>query len=234
MPVDATLPTSRRGYLSQAELEQFANIQVEITEEADDVISQAEEIIDSFVGYQEKFFGSELKGLAVGGSTTTISLETEHQNVYQKNYFQGCEVEIIGGTGAGQRRTISSSTYAGQITVSEAFDTAPTVGSFYRIYQLGKFPRVQDVEYYTKSEPYTYYKAIPENVKRAVAAQVEFIVEMGNSYFNSDKTRKQSESLGDYSYSYGNGGQEIDNIIAPKAKMLIRGYKRRIGELLPY
>lgn len=235
MAINSGAPSSRRGYLSQAELKQYANILINDTDEADDVISQAEEIIDSYVGYQQSFFQGAVNGrCASAGGASTLYLDSDQQSVYQKDYFKGCEIEILGGTGTGQRRRISASDYAdGKITVADAWDTTPDTTSFYRIYQLGKFPRREDVTYYTDSTPYQYYKQIPEAVKRATAAQVEFFKEMGTGYFASDKSSKDSERIMSYSYTRAKGqGSEISRMIAPKAKAILKAVRNRVGEIV--
>ena len=153
---------SRRNYLGQTELAQFADITITDTTEADDQISMAEEIIDAFVGYQRKYYDQEISGLAAGGGGSSITLESLHQNIYDIDFFKWCEVEIIGGTGSGQRRVITASTKAGVLTTASAWDTTPVASSsFYKIYQLGKFPRVQDGYFDGRNSPYTYYKSIP-------------------------------------------------------------------------
>ena len=231
MGILSATPSSRRGYLSQDELEQFANIAVTDSTEADDQISQAEEIIDGFVGFQEKWFVVTIKGrCSTAGGSTYFYLDSDHLSVYQKNYFIGMEVEILGGTGVGQRRRISESAYAsGKITVADAWTTNPDTTSFFKIYQLGKFPRRGDVTYYTDTTPYQYFKQIPEAVKRAVAAQVEYIVAMGSDYFKTDKSLKNSERISSYSYENAKGQSVLNKLIAPKAKMLLKGIRNRTG-----
>lgn len=231
MGISSTTPTSRRGYLSEDELEQFADISVTDAAEGADRISQAEEIIDAYVGFQPKFFVGAVKGrCSSAGGSNYLYLDSDQHSVYQNDYFKGMEVEIIGGTGEGQRRRISESAYAsGKITVADNWDTNPDTTSFYKIYQLGKFPRPQDVTYYTDSTPYQYYKSIPEVIKRAVAAQVEFLVNMGDAYFATDETRKTAESISKYSYSKETGEGLSSRLIAPKAKILLKNIRNRVG-----
>lgn len=237
MGIESSAPTSRRGYLSPTELEQFANITIIDPAEAADRISQAEEIIDSYAGFQQKFLNCNIEGRAVSGGASQITLATVHQNAYEIDYLLGCEVEIIGGTGSGQRRRVTSSTYAGVLTVADAWTTVPDSTSFYRIYQLGKFPRYKDVTYWTENQPYQYFKAIPEAVKRAVAAQVEYIINMGDEFFSTNQSDKTMERIGDYAYTVGGQGTSpspgagANNLIAPKAKLLLRGIKSRIGQI---
>jgi hypothetical protein len=231
MGIASTSPTTRRGYLSQDELEQYANITVTNSDEADDRIGQAEEMIDAYVGFQEKFIDEKIEGRMAAIASNSFTLQTSQQNSYDVDYFKWCEIEIIGGTGVGQRRKITASTKEGVLTVDSAWSTTPDTTSFYRIYQLGKFPRCIDVTSYSEQTPTTYYKQVPEAIKRAVAAQVEYVIEMGDEYFSTDKAEKQSESIGDYSYTNAKVSLS-DKLICPKAKLLLRGIKNRTGVLL--
>ena len=73
-------------------------------------------MIDSYVGAQQPAVSVTLLGLASAGSATGLTLQTNQQNVYEKDYFKTCLVEIIGGTGEGQRTvctgTLKSTTNA--------------------------------------------------------------------------------------------------------------------------
>lgn len=231
MGVTSETPTSRRGYLSESELEQFADITVTDSNEGADRISQAEEMIDGFVGYVCKFMEYEITGRVSSAQNNSLTLESDQQNIYDVDFFKWCEVEIIGGTGANQRRRITGSTKEGVLTVDSNWTTALDTTSFYKIYQLGKFPRREDVTSYSEQAPTTYYKQIPENVKRAVAAQVAFMIEMGDSFFAGDESDKISERIGDYSYVKAEKSGGEAKLIAPRAKMLLRGYTKRIGQI---
>lgn len=231
MSVDTSVPTSRRGYLSQDELEQYANITITDTTEADDRISQAEELIDAYVGPQDSFFEQVLQGVATAGSETSIKLQSKHQNVYEKDYFVGMQVEIIGGTGRGEIERVTASTKAGVLTTT-SWDTTPDTTSVYRIKQLGKFPRRKDVFYETEAGSNNqYYKEIPEAVRRAVAAQVEFMIEQGDAFFKSLRGEMKAERIGDYNYERGSVAYQ-DSLIAPKARTLLRGIRNRKGAII--
>jgi hypothetical protein len=223
---------SKRGYITQEELAEYADITIVDATEADDQISQAEELIDAYVGPQKKAYPHELKGRAAGGASLSITLQANQQNIFDIDFFKCCEIEIIGGTGAGQRSVITGNTLAGVLTVASAWGTTPDSTSFYRIYQLGKFPRAVDSIYYSEQSPSTYYKNIPEAVKRATAAQVEYRIAMGDNFFKSDQADKQSEDIGDYSYKNAPGIAGVEKLIAPKAKILLRGLKTRLGEII--
>lgn len=225
--------SSKRGYLTIDELEQFADVTVSDNDEAEDQISMAEEIIDEFVGPQNQFIEYIKEGLVSAVNSSTIfTLENLDQEQMDIDYLKGCWVEIIGGSGAGQLRKIISQTKEGVITVEEAFSTTLDTTSYYKIWQLGKFPRNGDVFFDSRHTPSKYYKSIPEKVKRATAAQVEYMINMGSAFFASDKINKESERLGDYSYSKGAGTSGTDQIIAPKAKLLLRGIINRKGAIV--
>jgi hypothetical protein len=225
------MATSRRNYLTIAELEQFADITVLDTTEALDQISMAEEIIDSYVGPQNSFIQDSFNGKAQSGTTTSFVLDSAHQNNFETDYLAGCMVEFIGGTGAGQRVRITANTSTGTVTM-ETVTTAPTSTSVYKIFQVGKFPRFSDTWYNGNETPAKHYKSIPEAVKRATAAQVEYIIQMGSSFFSTDDSSKSSESIGDYSYTNAEGSGTVDRLIAPKAKLLLRGIKNRLGRII--
>lgn len=218
---------SRRGYLTQTELANFADITITDSTEADDQISQAEEIIDAYVGPQEKFFDAELIGKAQSGSTTGFLLQSNHITGQNINYYKDCEAQIIGGTGLGQSKKITASAVSGQIT-TEAFTVALDNTTVYRIVQIGKFPRTEDTRYESE-ETETWYKWIPEMVKRAVAAQVQYMIEMGDKFFSTDASKKTAESIGDYSYQKDSSSASIENLIAPKAKQFLKGVLNRKG-----
>jgi hypothetical protein len=223
---------SIRNYLTQAELAQFADISITNTAEADDKISQAEEIIDSYVGHQERFLQYVIEGkVSAGGSTTQFTLDTRHISSYPyTDYFAGMMVEILGGTNAGERRRITGSSSSGVIT-AEAFTSAFDTTSVYHIFQIGKFPRKKDMFFNSYETPNKFYRHIPEAVKRATAAQVEYMIEMGDKFFATDASEKTAESIGDYSYSKKEATAGANKLIAPKARMLLKGITNRTGTI---
>jgi len=230
MSVTSTKPTSRRGYVSKAEVAEYTGADVATI--TDDKINKAEELIDGFVGYHQKFIAQELNGKATGAGSASLTLDVLHQNIYDNDYFALCEVEIIGGTGAGQRRKITTSTRAGVLTVDTAWATALDTTSYYVIYQLGKFPRLQDVVFDGNNTPNTYYKRIPEAIKRATCAEYEYIVELGDSFFAGGGDSKISETIGDYSYTNADGEVTEDDLVSTKVQSLLSGYIKRTGKII--
>jgi len=235
MDILSTTSGSWRGYLSIPELEQYANITVTNDDEANDQISQAEEIIDAYAGFQDKYVRCTSEGkMSAVASKSQFTLDALYNTQFPyKNYFVGCVVELLSGVSAGQRRKITASNENGVITCDE-FITIPGVGDFYKIYQPGKFPRCEDVSEYTQATPTEIYKSIPDQVKRAVAAQVEYMIEMGPSFFANDTAEKTAESIGNYSYQNARGQNGVigmTKLIAPKAKALLRGIRCIVAEL---
>lgn len=221
---------SRRNYLTSTEAEEYADITIEDTPEAQDQISQAEEMIDAYVGFQTKHIRSEYDGQATGGTTTSLIDDSSDSVLnYDDDFYKYCEVEIIGGTNVGEKRTITASSRDNQsITVSEAFSSAIDETSIYVIRQLGKFPRVQDIKSRVVNGNSKYFKIIPEAVKRATAAQLQYIIDKGTEFF-SGATDKQSERLDDYSYEVKAGAERL---IAPKARILLKGIRNITGRIV--
>lgn len=250
---------SRRQYITASYLTAYLGSQTLNGDfpTPDALIETAEEMIDGYVGAQHKWFQldssfiagvytppdyepqtpvvKELRGrITAVISDNTYMLETWQQHAYQDNFFIMCNLDVIGGTGTGASYLISESTLSGQITITNTdysavitpvFDTT----SVYRIYQLGKFPRDRDVFYNTFQNPTFYYKAVPENVMQATAAQCEFINRMGIDYITSNAMYLTSEHIGPYSYAKDPKATGTDFLIAPKAKLLLRGFMNRKG-----
>lgn len=195
-------------------------------------ISQAEELIDSYVGYHCKSVEDTIIGRVASATSTTITLEANrHQNAFQANYLLNCVVEIMDGTGSGQFRTIKSSTLIGVVTVDDAWDTTPDSTSHYQIYQLSKFPREEDIYFDGNAAIPIYVKNVPEQIQKAVCAQVQFMKTEGANYFASNATDFSSESIGNYSYNRG-ASDNVAPLIAPRAKLLLRGFMNRKGIML--
>ena len=219
---------SKRNYVTAQEIDDYSNGAVAVGTVDDQLLDLAEEMIDKYVGFQDRFYKSKLEGMMSAVSSSTVfTLEDIHQNANSADYYKDCEVEIIGGTGAGKRSRVTSCTRAGVVTVDPAFGTTPNTTSIYRIYQLAKFPRQKDVFHDGRHATPTYYKAIPEAVKRAVCAQYEYIIKMGQDFFRTESGSYQSESIGNYSYTRKEGGSGSQ--IAPKASNILHGIVNRKG-----
>lgn len=225
--------SSKRQYLTIAQLEEYADISVTDSDEAYDQISQAEELIDAYVGYQDKSVPVQFYGEVSSATSTTIADNNAPTQFNQvDDYFSGCVVEIMGGTGAGQSRVVSGSVKSTRVlTVDEAWVVTPDSSSVFRVYQLGKFPRARDT--FIRRDSSKYYRAIPEAVSRATAAQVQYMIEQGTDFFTGDSADMESESISKYSYTRGSAGQSaLIKMVAPKARALLKGYKNSTGRLV--
>lgn len=200
----------------------------------DSQLIQAEAIIDSYVGFHDKFYPQEIIGQAQEATQNTLKLEAKHATISYADFYKNCVIEIVRGTGVGQKKAITASETNGQITIDENWDTnkTPDTTSYYRIFQLGKFPRKQDIRF--DSGVQIYFKSIPEEVKTAVAHQVAYIEEMGSAFFETNKSDMQSENIGDYGYSMGSSGSgsSANQLVSPMARQDLRGFVCRIGKIV--
>jgi hypothetical protein len=140
---------SRRNYVTRSQVEEFSDITITDTAEADDQISMAEELIDSYVGSQDRFIAYKVTGKATEGTTTTLIDTSADGNISSGDdgWLTHCELHIIAGTNAGEKRFISAHDVStSTVTVDAAFSSAIDSTSVYRITQVAKFPRKRDSE----------------------------------------------------------------------------------------
>jgi len=224
-----------RNYISQADLQSLIDITITNSAEANEQISIAEEMVDNWVGPQDKHIKSEFRGTLTAVNGVVVQDTSPDSQLSQPdNYFINCVIEIVGGTGAGQTRRISEST-SNILTVDSAWTTTPDSTSVYRVHQLAKFPRIKDVM--LEPETQTYYKPIPEKVKLAVAAQVAYMINMGDDYFAGADADATSENIGNYGYSnggIGSGGSQTARVrqMSPKARSILNGITNRRGQFV--
>lgn len=203
-------------------------------------VALAEELIDRYVGPQQKYLHNEYHGRITsllnsgreivddgsGGGSTQLDIVSGR--------YAGTVLEMVSGAQAGKRAIIESSDKDSKsVTLRAAFTSDPAVGDYFKIYQLAKFPRVQDG--YTTPDGLHVYYSIPEAVREAVAAQVEFIMAKGDAFFTGDNSDMQSESFLNYSYSRGNsatGSSSLSKLISPQARVLLRGIVNRTGRIV--
>lgn len=225
---------SRRGYVSVAEVNEYAGLSLPAVTDEDDssylIISKAEEMIDAYVGWQEKFFPLNLRGQVTAQDGQLIYDTSQiSQVVFPDGFYIGVEIEIIGGTGNGQRRIIQDSFLTNkQLVVLKAWTVEPDETSFFHLYQLGKFPRVKDV--FINPVQTRYYKSIPEMVKRATAAQVAYMQNMGDNFFETDAVDINSQRIGNYSETKATGN--TTRLLAPKARQFLTEIKNQGGRVV--
>lgn len=200
-------------------------------------IALAEELIDRYVGPQPKFLQSVYTGAitAITNSDKTFADTGSNSQLGLTNgQFQTAVLEMISGAAAGKRAVIESSNKDNKtVTLRTALSTTPAVGDYFKIYQLAKFPRRQDV--LSSPDGLNYYPSIPEAVREATVAQVEFIMAQGASYFSGGSADYQSERFLNYSYTRGSSSEEssaISKLISPQARTLLRGIVNRTGRII--
>ena len=218
---------TKRGYITKAEVESYCDIAITDDDEAIERMELAEELIDQYVGFQNKFLRYEVDGIATDGTTTTL-IDTSGDSLLDSSVdgrYEYCTIQVLSGTNAGEERLIidhdvSEST----IEVHEAFTSAIDDTSVYRIYQLAKFPRAKDIKIIDN----VFYKYVPEQVKKAALAQVDYMLEMGDDFFNSG-VDKNSENIDGYDYEVP---KSVNRMIAPKARTYLKGIMSIKGKLL--
>jgi len=217
---------TKRGYITKEEVENYCDIAITDDDEAIERMELAEEIIDKYVGFQNAFMRYERSGTATGGTTTTLTdtSSSSQVNSITENILSYCILEIISGTNSGESRMIISNDTSGVLTVHSAFSSAIDSTSVYRIYQLAKFPRGVDYKLIDN----VYYKYVPEQVKKATLAQIQYMIEMGDDFFISG-VDKSSENIDGYDYETVKGTRRE---IAPKAREYLRGLVNRKGVLI--
>jgi hypothetical protein len=218
---------TKRGYITKAEVESYCDIAITDSDEGIERMELAEEIIDKYVGFQNSFVRYEVTGIATGGTTTTL-IDTSGNSLLGSSVdgrYTYCTLQILSGTNAGEERLITQhDTSESEVTVHKAFTSAIDETCVYRIYQLAKFPRTEDVKIIDN----VFYKFVPENVKKACLAQVEYMAEMGDDFFLSGVDKK-SENIDGYQYEVP---RDIRRSVAPKAREYLKGIVCRIGKLV--
>lgn len=204
--------------------------------ETDAQIALAEELIDAYVGFQEKHITQTIHGKVTAYSAVakTVADTSSTSNLNQTDdYLNRCVLEVIDGAGAGQIKRITGSSKSGQsVTLESAFTTALDTTSVFKIYQLAKFPRNKDV--YSGTAGDNFAKSIPQEVQQAVIAQTEFIISQGDAFFGGISSDMESERILNYSYTRGQSSASTSalvKMVAPKARVFLRGIKNSTGRL---
>jgi len=84
------------------------------------------------ITFSSNFMNPEITGTASAGTTNTITLAGA-QN--ENRFFVGAQLEITGGTGAGQKRFITEYTTSRVATVDRDFTTIPDNTSTYKVFE---------------------------------------------------------------------------------------------------
>lgn len=212
----------------------LADVQSAVPTATSDTLNLAEELIDQYVGPQQSFQSFELIGRVQSSpAANQFNLQAnKDQGAYQQDFFKNAEVEIVGGTGAGQIAHVLTNILPGLVTTYENFSSALDSTSIYKIYQLGKFPRMQDVYLDGYNSPVQYYKPVPIKVRDAVIEQCKFIIKMGANFFITDSYSMDAEVLDKYRYQRKNLAGDINLLVSPTSKQLLKGIMNRKGQFL--
>ncbi len=90
---------------------------------------------------------------------------------------------------------------------------------------MGKVPRAGESDYTNLVDGGVtiYVKRVPPALREAVAHQVAYMQELGESFFDGNALNMAGESFGSYSYTKAESGQGAKQIIAPKARQTLSG-----------
>lgn len=222
--------TTLRGYLNDAQYQQITGAASIGGDESatDPIIGRAETIIDAYIGNWQPAIAEHYDGAAADASSTGMIIAPEHvRQLPGVNYLKGMVLEMLSGDAEGIFRVITSQTATGALTFDRDFDEAkaPEAGDIYHIYQVGKVPRAHsnDLRAFVSGDVRTYAKTVPQALREAVAWQVKYMQELGDTYFDGSQMQYDSERIGSYSYSKGDSAKGIGSLVAPKARQTLSG-----------
>lgn len=234
------MPFSEYNYIAPAELPTFIHSMASVTDQAlaAKFITDAERIVDAYVGPAPRFYSS-LTGqvsstVASGATAFPASIFGDRRpNYWAKG---GAYVELIDGvTGAqiGEARLLVAS-QTEQVTLASGFDFAVPSGAQFFFHQRSAFPRLRDQD--TLGTP-----RMPHELKMAVAQQVEYGIQFGSEELGlGDPAIADGEAGTVQSRTYGSGYSEsrVPNLkqglayfIAPRARITLRPLLGAAGKL---
>lgn len=235
------MPNSVYNYILPTELAARIHSMASVTDEsvAATFISDAERVIDAFIGPGQKFYqrlgGEVLATVASGATSLTASIFGDRR----PNYWAagGAYITIVSAADSalnGERRLIVSSLNPNTVTLASGFSAALAAGAQFHFNQESAFPRVWDQDTWGNPD-------IPELLKEAVAAQVEYGIAYGSEAFGLGDTTISADTAGDItSRTYGSGYSESRDArrrdglavwIAPRARVLLRRLLNSTGTL---
>lgn len=222
---------SEFNYLQTSELATYIHTMSGVTggDLAASFITDAERIIDAYVGPGQRFY-SQLTGnpsAAVASGATTLPSRifgSRRPNYWAKG---GVYVEVLSGADAsiiGQRRLVVASTIE-SLTLDTGFDAALTAATQFIFIQESAFPRWWDSN--VLGDP-----RMPPALKIATALQVEYGIAYGSEAFGLGDPAISDDQAGNIqSRSYGSGYSEsidtrkaesLARWIAPRARVILR------------
>lgn len=229
------------NYILPSELPQFIHKMSSVTNEdlAVRFISDAERIIDAYVGPGPKFYPDLTGTLTSGVASGATAFPADIWGRRRPNYWAqgGAYVRIVRAIGAeaavGQERlVVSSPNETESVTLASGFDVALPAGAEFEFSQESAFPRFWDQNPFASP-------TLPQLLKAAVAAQVEYGIFFGSEEFGLGDPTIVTDEKGDViSRTYGSGYSESRDArrrdglsvwIAPKARVLLRKLMSNTG-----
>lgn len=167
------------NYARPSQLPGFIHSMSSVTDEdlAAKFISDAEKLIDAYVGPSPKFyvtFTGDTSAAVASGATAFPSTvwSSRRPNYWAKG---GVYVELVDNVPTahvGERRLVVAST-TDQVTLASGFDVDLSAGATFYFYQQSRFPRWWDQN--VLADP-----RMPDELARITALQVEYAIEFGS------------------------------------------------------
>ncbi len=232
---------SQHNYITPDELPEFIHTMSGVTDPvlAAKFIGEAERIVDVYVGPAQKFYTELTGSLDVAVASGATAWGAGMFGNRDPGYWArgGVYIEITEADAepslVGQARLVVASS-GNQVTLASGFGADAGVGTRFIYRQRSRFPRVQDRDV-------RGYPRMPDDLKPAVAYQVEYGILFGSEAFGLGSTGVAIDpDDGVQSRTYGSGYSESRNTarrsglavwVAPKARMQLRRLLNATGRL---
>lgn len=229
------------NYIQPSELAERIHSMASVTDEAiaATFITDAERVVDAFVGPGQKFYqrlgGQTSAEIASGATALTAAIFGSRR----PNYWAagGAYIRLVSAADSslnGERRLIVASANPDTVTLASGFGATLAAGAEFQFQQESAFPRIWDQDTWGNPD-------MPELLKAAVAAQVEYGIAYGSEAFGLGDDAIVADTAGDItSRSYGSGYSESRDArrkdglavwIAPRARVLLRRLLSSTGRL---
>ncbi len=232
---------SQHNYITPDELPDYIHTMSGVTDPAvaAKFISEAERIVDVYVGPAQKFYTELTSSLRMAVASGATTWGAEMFGDRDPGYWArgGVYIEITRADAepslVGQSRLVVASS-GNEVTLVSGFDADAAVGTKFIYRQRSRFPRIQDRDV-------RGYPRMPDDLAAAVAYQVEYGILYGSEEFGLGSTGVAIDpDDGVQSRTYGSGYSESRNTarrsglavwVAPKARMQLRRLLNATGYL---
>lgn len=237
------MASSSYKYVTPAALPGFIHTMSSVTDAdlAAKFISDAEVIVDRYVGSAPKFYTNRSLTLSADVASGATSITTTSLGNRRTNYWAvgGVYIRISEHATAslvGQERLIVSSSGTG-VTLVSGFDAVLAAATTDLEYlQKSAFPRVWDQDPWGSPQ-------LPDELDRAVAYQVEYGIQFGSENFGMGDADVATDEDGQVqSRTYASGYSEsrvpgekrgLAAFTAPKARAILRNIINSTGHMRP-